>query len=79
MPVRHLYPGERKYRPEIDAKKYAGVYLVNQDHLMEAWGKQNLRFWQEVGQAETVFLCSNRGRVMSLFNNPYHEQEYVEE
>lgn len=75
MPVRHLFSGERKYGPEVDAKKYAGVYLVNQDHLMEAWLKENLRLWPEGGQAETVFLSSNRGRILSLFDNPYHSQE----
>ena len=72
-PIRHLYQGERKYGPEIDPTKYAGVYLINDDH--ETWKRGNLRQWPDGGVAETVFLCSNRGKVVSLFDNPYHKQE----
>ncbi len=75
MPVRHTHKGERKHGPEVDPKKYAGVYMVNNNDINEVFSTHNLRSWPEGGDAENVFLCSNRGRVVKLFENPHHSQE----
>ena len=45
---------------------------MNDDEKNEMFATKDLRLWPLNGDVETVFIGSNRGRILSLFNNPYH-------
>lgn len=49
-------------------------YLINADpETQRIWGTTNLYYQPENNpEAETVIVASNRGRLISLFNNPNH-------
>ena len=71
-PARFSYKGQRKYDMSVNASKYYSAYLINDDEKNQMFATKNLRLWPRNGDVETVFIGSNRGRVISLFENPYH-------
>ena len=74
-PLHHRYSGSRDYGPEVDAAKYAPAYLVNADGENDRiFSSEDLKQWPAGGKAETVFLGSNRGRLVKLFSNPHHSK-----
>lgn len=74
--VHYKYFGSREYGPEVDTSKYQFSYLVNADaESDQIFGSKDLRHWPSGGKAETVFLGSNRGRVVKLFSNPHHSKQ----
>ena len=76
QPLHHRYGGSREYGPDVDASKYAPAYLVNSDGDNDrVFGSEDLMHWPSGGKAETVFLGTNRGRVVRLFNNPHHSKQ----
>lgn len=76
QPLHHTYTGSREYGPEVDASLHASAYLINANGENDkVFGSQDLRQWPSGGKAETVFLGSNRGRVIKLFSNPHHSQQ----
>ena len=36
------------------------------------FASEDLRLWPSGGDVETVYIGSNRGRILSMFDNPYH-------
>lgn len=73
-PARTSYTGLRKYGSEVNRRKYYNAYLVNDDDKSDAiFGTMDLNMWPS-GDVETVFLASNRGRVLKLFENSHHAE-----
>ena len=55
---------------------YAPAYLVNADGDNDRiFSSEDLKHWPSGGNAETVFLGTNRGRVVKLFSNPHHSKQ----
>ena len=76
LPLHFTYSGTREYAPEVDRRKYEPAYLINADEDNDKiFTSEDLRHWPSSGHAETVFLSSNRGRVVKLFSNPHHLQQ----
>ena len=76
QPLHYKYTGSREYGPEVDAGMYAPAYLVNADGYNDRiFSNENLKHWPSGGKADTVFLGTNRGRVVKLFNNPSHSKQ----
>ena len=71
-PARHSSQGQQRYDLSINASKYHAAYLINDDEKNKIFATEDLRLWPSNGDVETVFIGSNRGRVLSLFDNPYH-------
>ena len=52
LPVHFKHTGSRQYGPEVDASKYAAVYLVNQDaESLRVVREENLKHWPSGGEA----------------------------
>ena len=76
QPLHYKYEGDRDYGPEVDADMHAPAYLVNADKENDRiFSSEDLRHWPSGGKAETIFIGSNRGRVVKLFNNPHHSKQ----
>lgn len=76
LPLHFLFNGTREYAPEVDRKKYEPAYLINANEDNDRiFGSEDLRHWPSSGRAETIFISSNRGRVVELFSNPHHSQQ----
>ena len=80
--LRYTYKGQRGYigprhypdTGEVDLQKYGSIYIVN-------FEEPGTRFFarDDLGKVRddnitTLFMASNRGRVVGLFDNPFHRQ-----
>ena len=75
QPLHYKHVGSRDYGPDVDAGLYAPAYLVNADGESDRiFSSEDLKHWPSGGKAETVFLGTNRGRVVKLFANPHHSK-----
>lgn len=68
------YIGNRSYGSNVDTKRYWPMYLINDDAQNSFYSYDNVSNYPlNHSDVETVFMASNRGRIVQLFNNPYHQ------
>jgi hypothetical protein len=80
--LRYTYKGQRGYTGprhypdtgEVDLKEYGSIYLVNSEEAgTRFFARDDLRAVRD-DNVSTLFMTSNRGRVVELFDNPFHRQ-----
>lgn len=79
-PLKYTYKGERGYSgfrgldyDKVSKKEFAMMYMINSNFVHNHFGSSNLRHLPPGhADAEVVFMASNRGGTVRLFNNQYH-------
>jgi hypothetical protein len=68
--------GDRSYGSHIDTNLFWSIYLMNNDQHSAFYATDNVSTYP-IGHAHvpTVFMTSNRGRMVRLFDNPYHRAD----
>ena len=67
------YTGNRSYGPGVNTSLYWPVYLINDDQGSDFFVRENVsQYPLHHTDTQTVFVASNRGRIVRLFDNPYH-------
>lgn len=67
------YSGDRSYPSHINTSLYWPMYLVNDDQGNEFFRSSNVsKYPLNHEDVQTLFVSSNRGRIIRLFDNPYH-------
>eukprot|EP00271_Cylindrocystis_brebissonii_P020485 TRINITY_DN6801_c0_g1_i1.p1 TRINITY_DN6801_c0_g1~~TRINITY_DN6801_c0_g1_i1.p1 ORF type:complete len:594 (+),score=81.31 TRINITY_DN6801_c0_g1_i1:442-2223(+) len=66
--------------PELlENKKYGYGYFINDfDLAQEVFRDTDLEGWPDGGEAETVFIASNRGVIPKIFSNDFHTGQLKE-
>lgn len=73
------YQGNRLYGPDVNTSLYWPMYLVNDEISNRFFSSANVStFPQGHADVQTVFVASNRGRIIQLFDNPYHRGQLFE-
>ena len=70
------YLGVRSYGPEVNTNLYWPLYWINSGRDVEFFLSSNVS--QQPLQHEnvpTIFVASNQGRIIRLFDNPYHRAQ----
>ena len=70
------YTGNRSYDSSVNTSLYWPIYLINNDLDNVFFRSSNLSQYP-AGQENvtTLFVASNRGRIVQLFDNPYHRSQ----
>jgi hypothetical protein len=70
------YTGDRSYGPNVDTKLYWPVYLINNGKANEFFLSTNISEYPvDHNNVTTLFVASNYGRIVRLFDNPYHRSQ----
>lgn len=70
------YGGDRSYLSSINTDLYWPLYLINDDRGNEFFAKANVSTYPLGHEnVQTIFAASNRGRIVRLFDNPYHRSQ----
>jgi hypothetical protein len=70
------YKGPRHYpdNGEVDLKEYGSIYVVNTDEAgTDFFARDDLTRLRD-DSISTLFMASNRGRVVDLFDNPFYRK-----
>ena len=70
------YKGPRHYpdNGEVDLKEYGSIYIVNSDEAgTDFFARDDLTKLRD-GSISTLFMASNRGRTVDLFDNPFYRK-----
>ena len=70
------YQGNRSYGPEVDTKLYWPLYWINYDAELNFFLSSNVSNQpMNHENVTTLFIASNRGRIVRMFSNPYHRSQ----
>lgn len=70
------YLHDRSYSSEINTNLYWPMYLINDDHGNSFFLSSNVtKYPLDHENVETLFVASNHGRIVRLFDNPYHRSK----
>lgn len=70
------YQGDRSYGSGVDTKLYWPLYWINNDSELDFFLSSNVSTHPTNHEnVTTLFIASNRGRIVRLFSNPYHRSQ----
>jgi hypothetical protein len=70
------YVGDRSYGSDVDTRLYWPVYLINDEAANAFFLSSNIsKYPIDHDNVSTLFVASNRGRIVRLFDNPYHRSQ----
>ena len=70
------FQGDRSYGPEVDTKLYWPLYWINNDAELNFFLSSNVSNQpMNHENVTTLFIASNRGRIVRMFSNPYHRSQ----
>jgi hypothetical protein len=72
------YVGDRSYGSNVDTRLYWPVYLINDEEANAFFLSSNIsKYPIDHDNVSTIFVASNRGRIVRLFDNPYHRSQLL--
>ena len=70
------YTGDRSYPSHVNTSLYWPVYLVNDEGGNSFFLSSNIsKYPTNHDHTQTLYAGSNRGRIVRLFDNPYHRSQ----
>ncbi len=70
------YVGDRSYGPNINTSVYWSMYLINDDYSNSFFLSSNVsKYPLDHDNVSILFVASNYGRIIRLFDNPYHRSQ----